>query len=124
MLDWLHEAELDRVGCFKYEPVEGAKANGIAEHVDEDEKQDRYDRFMEAQRQISERRMARKVGRTLPILIDEVDEDGATGRSPADAPEIDGNVYLDGETSLKPGDLVQAKITRADEYDLWGAVVR
>src|SRR5499427_1511820 len=88
MLDWLHEAELDRVGCFKYEPVDGAKANEIADHVDEDEKQDRFDRFMEAQRQISERRMAKKVGRTLPVLIDDVDEDGATGRSPADAPEI------------------------------------
>jgi ribosomal protein S12 methylthiotransferase len=79
---------------------------------------------MEAQRQISEGRMARKVGRTLPVLIDDVDEDGATGRSPADAPEIDGNVYLDGETALKPGDLVQARIEQADEYDLWGAVVR
>jgi len=124
MLDWLHEAELDRVGCFKYEPVEGAKANEIADHVDEDEKQDRFDRFMEAQRQISEGRMAKKVGRTLPVLVDEVDEDGATGRSPADAPEIDGNVYLDGETQLKPGDLVQAKIEQADEYDLWGSVVR
>ena len=77
MLDWLHEAQLDRVGCFKYEPVEGAKANEIADHVDEDEKQDRFDRFMEAQRQISEGRMAKKVGRTLPVLIDEVDEDGA-----------------------------------------------
>jgi ribosomal protein S12 methylthiotransferase len=124
LLDWLDEAEIDRVGCFKYEPVEGAKANEIAEPVDEDEKQDRFDRFMEAQRQISEGRMAKKVGRTLPVLIDEVDEDGATGRSPADAPEIDGNVYLDGETTLKPGDLVQAKIDQADEYDLWGTVVR
>jgi len=124
MLDWLHAAELERVGCFKYEPVDGAKANELADHVDEDEKQDRYDRFMEAQRQISEHRMARKVGRTLPVLIDEVDENGATGRSPADAPEIDGNVYLDGESKLKPGDLVQARITEADEYDLWGTVAR
>ena len=124
MLDWLHAAELDRVGCFKYEPVDGAKANELADHVDEDEKQDRCDRFMEAQRQISEHRMARKVGRTLPVLIDEVDENGATGRSPADAPEIDGNVYLDGESKLKPGDLVQARITEADEYDLWGTVAR
>ncbi len=124
MLDWLHEAELDRVGCFKYEPVEGAKANELADHVDEDEKQDRFDRFMEAQRQISERRMAKKVGRTLPVLIDEVDENGAAGRSAADAPEIDGNVYLHGETKLKPGDLVQAKIDAADEYDLWGSVIR
>jgi len=124
MLDWLHEAQLDRVGCFKYEPVDGAKANEIADHVDEDEKQDRYDRFMEAQRQISEQRMAKKIGRVMPVLIDEVDEDGATGRSPADAPEIDGNVYLDGETKLKSGDLVQVTVEAADEYDLWGSVVR
>jgi ribosomal protein S12 methylthiotransferase len=124
MLDWLYEAKLDRVGCFKYEPVEGAAANALGELVDEDEKQDRYDRFMEAQRQISEERMAAKVGRTLPVLIDEVDADGATGRSPADAPEIDGNVYLDGETKLKPGDIVQVEIDEADEYDLWGTVVR
>jgi ribosomal protein S12 methylthiotransferase len=124
MLDWLHEAQLDRVGCFKYEPVEGAKANEIADHVDEDDKQDRYERFMEAQRQISEARMAKKVGKVLPVLIDEVDEDGATGRSPADAPEIDGNVFLDGESKLKAGDLVQVKVEEADEYDLWGSVVR
>ena len=108
----------------KYEPVEGAKANEIADHVDEDDKQDRYERFMEAQRQISEARMAKKVGKVLPVLIDNVDEDGAAGRSPADAPEIDGNVFLDGETKLKTGDLVQVKVEEADEYDLWGSVVR
>jgi ribosomal protein S12 methylthiotransferase len=68
--------------------------------------------------------MAKKVGKTLPVLIDEVDEEGATGRSPADAPEIDGNVFLDGETRLKAGDLVQVKVVEADEYDLWGSVVR
>ena len=124
MLDWLDEAELDRVGCFKYEPVAGAKANEIAEHVDEDEKQDRWDRFMEHQRLISERRMAKKVGKTIEVLIDEVDEDGAIGRSHADAPEIDGNVFLDGETGLKAGDLVKVKVTQAEDYDLWGDIVR
>jgi ribosomal protein S12 methylthiotransferase len=124
MLDWLDEAELDRVGCFKYEPVAGAKANEIAEPVDEDDKQDRWDRFMEHQRLISERRMAKKVGKTIEVLIDEVDEDGAIGRSHADAPEIDGNVFLDGETTLMQGDLVKVKVTEAEDYDLWGDVVR
>jgi ribosomal protein S12 methylthiotransferase len=124
MLDWLDAAELDRVGCFKYEPVAGAKANEIAEPVDEDDKQDRWDRFMEHQRLISERRMARKVGRTVEVLIDEVDEDGAIGRSHADAPEIDGNVFLEGETRLQPGDLVQVKVEEAEDYDLWGSLVR
>ncbi len=124
MLDWLDEAELDRVGCFKYEPVAGAKANEIAEPVDEDDKQDRWDRFMEHQRLISERRMAKKVGKTVEVLIDEVDEDGAIGRSHADAPEIDGNVFLEGETKLRPGDLVKVKIEEAEDYDLWGSLVR
>ncbi len=124
LLDWLHEAQLDRVGCFKYEPVAGAPANDIAEAVDEDEVADRYDRFMEAQRQISMVRMAGKIGGTLPVIIDEISEEGAIGRSQADAPEIDGVVYLDGETSLNQGDIVQARIEGADEYDLWGSVTR
>jgi ribosomal protein S12 methylthiotransferase len=124
MLDWLDEAELDRVGCFKYEPVAGAKANEIADHVDEDDKQDRWDRFMEHQRLISERRMAKKIGKTIDVLIDEVDDDGAIGRSAADAPEIDGNVFIDGKTGLKSGDLVKVKIDAAEDYDLWGELVR
>ncbi len=123
MLDWLEEAELDRVGCFKYENVEGAAARDLPDHVDEDEADERWQRFMEVQRQVSERRMAAKVGRTLEVIIDEVDDDGATGRSKGDAPEIDGNVFLDGETELRPGDIVRVEIDEADEYDLWGSVV-
>jgi ribosomal protein S12 methylthiotransferase len=127
MLDWLDEVELDRVGCFKYEPVQGAKANELEGAVDEDEKQDRWERFMEHQRLISERRMAQKVGRTLEVLIDETgleDEQTAApiaiGRSAADAPEIDGNVFVAGEgvEKLKAGDKVRAKVEAAEDYDL------
>lgn len=126
MLDWLEEAELDRVGCFKYEPVDGAKANELGlEQVDEDEKHDRWDRFMEVQRVVSEKRMARKVGRTLDVLIDEADKTQAIGRSSADAPEIDGQVFVGnlGRKRLKAGDMVKVKIERAEDYDLWGDLV-
>jgi len=126
MLDWLEEAQLDRVGCFKYEPVDGAKANDLGlEQVDEDEKHDRWDRFMETQRQISEERMQRKVGKTLDVLIDEADKVQGIGRSSADAPEIDGQVFVGnlGKKRLKAGDLVKVKIERAEDYDLWGSLV-
>jgi len=126
LLDWLDEAQIDRAGCFKYENVDGATANGLAEHVDEDEKQDRWDRFMETQRQISEAKMARKVGTVVEVLIDEVDEDGAIGRSSADAPEIDGNVFINGDeaAALQPGDLVRVSVEAAEDYDLWGSIAR
>jgi len=124
MLDWLKEAQLDRVGCFKYEPVEGATANDLPGAVPEEVKQERWERFMETQKAISAERLQQKVGYTLGVLIDEVDEDGAIGRSYADAPEIDGNVFLNGETGLKPGDMVDVTIENADEYDLWGSVER
>jgi ribosomal protein S12 methylthiotransferase len=126
MLDWLEEAELDRVGCFKYEPVDGAKANELGlEQVDEDEKHDRWDRFMEVQRVVSEKRMQRKVGRTLDVLIDEADKAQAIGRSSADAPEIDGQVFVGnlGRKRLKAGDMVKVKIERAEDYDLFGSLV-
>jgi ribosomal protein S12 methylthiotransferase len=123
LLDWLEEAQLDRVGCFKYENVEGAAARALPDHPDEDEVDERWHKLMETQRQISEERMAAKVGRVLDVIIDEVDEDGATGRSKGDAPEIDGNVFLDGETDVKPGDIVRVEIDEADDYDLWGSVV-
>ncbi|MCA1972734.1 MAG: 30S ribosomal protein S12 methylthiotransferase RimO [Caenispirillum sp.] len=122
LLDWLEEAELDRVGCFKYEPVEGATANALAGAVPEEVKQERWERFMAAQQKISERKLARKVGRTIEVIIDEVDDEGAIGRSWADAPEIDGNVFLNGETRVAPGDIVQAKVEFSDEYDLWAAL--
>jgi ribosomal protein S12 methylthiotransferase len=120
LLDWLKEAQLDRVGCFKYEAVDGAPANALPGGVPEVIKQERWERLMETQQAISAARLQNKVGRTLPVLIDEVDEDGAIGRSTADAPEIDGNVFLNGEQTLQPGDLVNVTIEESDEYDLWG----
>ncbi len=123
LLNFLQEAQLDRVGCFQYSPVEGAKANDLPDHVPDDIKQDRFDRFMQLQQKISTERLKQKVGQTLQVLIDEVDEEGAIGRSFADAPEIDGAVYLNGDTDLNPGDLVSVKIEHSDEYDLWGSRV-
>ena len=124
LLDFIDKAELDRVGCFKYSPVEGAKANELPDPVPEDVQEERFQRFMELQQQVSVRKLARKVGKEMTVLIDEVDEEGATGRSFADAPEIDGLVYLNGETGLKPGDLVKVRIDKADEYDLWASLVK
>lgn len=123
LLDFIDKAELDRVGCFKYSPVEGAKANELPDPVPEEVQEERFQRFMELQQQVSIRKLARKVGREMTIIIDEVDEEGATGRSAADAPEIDGLVYLNGETSLKPGDMVKVRIDEADEYDLWASLI-
>ena len=123
LLDFLEEAQLDRVGCFQYSPVEGAKANDLPDHVPDDIKQERYDRFMLLQQKISTERLKLKVGQTLQVLIDEVDEEGAIGRCFADAPEIDGCVYLNGEEDVKPGDLVDVLIEHSDEYDLWGSKV-
>jgi len=123
LLDFLTEAQLDRVGCFQYSPVEGAKANDLPDHVPDDIKQERYDRFMQLQQDISTARLKTKVGQTLQVLIDEVDDEGAIGRSFADAPEIDGCVYLNGEENVKPGDLVNVLIEHSDEYDLWGTKV-
>ncbi|HAP99943.1 MAG TPA: 30S ribosomal protein S12 methylthiotransferase RimO, partial [Rhodospirillum rubrum] len=106
LLDWMGEAELDRVGCFKYEAVAGAKANALADAVPEEVKEERWHRFMAAQQEISERRLAQKVGTVIEAIIDEVDEEGAIGRTKGDAPEIDGSLFLNGETSLAPGDIV------------------
>ncbi|MCC5824822.1 30S ribosomal protein S12 methylthiotransferase RimO [Alkalimonas sp.] len=119
LLDWLQEAQLDRVGCFKYSPIDGAKANELPDPVPEDVKEERYHRFMQTQQAISAARLERKVGQQLTILIDEVSAEGAVGRSAADAPEIDGVVYLDNSADLSPGMLVQVKVTRTDAYDLW-----
>lgn len=123
LLDWLTEAQIDRLGCFKYEPVDGAPANEIPGAVPPEVQEERWNRLMAHQQEISAKRFAAKVGREMDVLIDEVDEDGAIGRSWSDAPEIDGNVFLNGETSLKPGDMVRARIDEADEYDLWGSRV-
>ncbi len=119
LLDWMSEAQLDRVGCFQYSPVEGAPANALEGAVPDEIKQERWDRFMAHQQAISTARLARKVGKEIEVLIDEVDEDGAIGRSSADAPEIDGCVYVDSQVTLKPGDKVRVRVTDSDEYDLW-----
>ncbi len=119
LLQWLKDARINRAGCFKYEPVAGAKANGLEGAVAEEVKEERWHRFMAAQQQVSAEMLAEKVGRTIDVLIDEVDEEGAVGRSKWDAPEIDGSVFLNGETTLKPGQIVQAQVTDADAYDLW-----
>ncbi|MGG2141844.1 30S ribosomal protein S12 methylthiotransferase RimO [Symbiopectobacterium sp. RP] len=120
LLDFLSEARLDRVGCFQYSPVEGATANELPDQVPEAIKEERFHRFMALQQRISAERLQEKIGRTLRVLIDEVDNEGAIGRSMADAPEIDGSVYLNGETNVKVSDVVQVVIEHADEYDLWG----
>ncbi len=107
------------MGCFQYSPVAGAAANELPNPVPEDVKQDRWERFMALQQAISTQKLQAKIGQTLDVLIDSVTEDGAVGRSMADAPEIDGVVHLPGATELKPGDLVQGEVSVADEYDLW-----
>lgn len=119
LLDWLEQAQLDRVGCFQYSPVEGASANDLPDPVPDVIKQQRYERFMEVQQRISAQRLRARIGQQLEVLIDEVDDSGAVGRSYADAPEIDGKVYLDGFTDTFPGDALLVVINGADEYDLW-----
>lgn len=119
LLDFLQEAQLDRVGCFQYSPVDGAQANALPNHVAPELMQERWNRFMETQQVISAAKLQAKVGTTQEILIDEVTPEGALGRSTADAPEIDGLVHLPGITDLQPGEFVEAEITGADEYDLF-----
>ena len=121
LLDWLDEAQLDRVGCFQYENVAGARANDLPDHVPEEVKQDRWDRFMRKAQAISETKLAAKVGQRIEVIVDEVDGEGATCRTRADAPEIDGNLFIDeGFEALKPGDIVSVTVDEAGEYDLWG----
>ncbi len=118
LLDWLKEARINRLGCFKYENVDGAKANALEGHVPDEVKEERFHRLMSLQQEISASLLEEKVGRTIDVLIDEVDAEGAIGRSQWDAPEIDGSVFLDGFSSAKPGDIVKARIVEAEEYDL------
>jgi ribosomal protein S12 methylthiotransferase len=122
LLDWLDEAEIDRVGCFKYEPVAGATSNALPGAVPDEIKQERYNALMARQQKISARRLKRKVGTRQQIIIDEVGPTVARGRSKADAPEIDGAVYLSSRRPLRVGEIVTAKIERSDEYDLHGSV--
>ena len=118
LLDWLDEAQLDRVGCFKYSPVEGATANALAEHIPAEVQQERYDRFMRRAAEISEARLAARVGRRMRVLVDSVDKGTAIARSEADAPEIDGVVHIRNAKSLRPGDWADVEITSSDAYDL------
>ncbi|MCT4577811.1 30S ribosomal protein S12 methylthiotransferase RimO [Donghicola sp.] len=122
LLDWLDEAQLDRVGCFQYENVDGARSNELPDHVPDEIKQDRWERFMEKAQAISEAKLAAKVGKTLEAIVDDIDEDGiASCRTWADAPEIDGNLFIDeGTGDLSVGDIVKVEIDEAGDYDLWG----
>jgi len=125
LLDWLEAAQLDRVGAFQYENVGGASANALPDHVSAEVKQDRFDRFMAVAARISEARLGAKVGRRMTVLVDAVDADGAECRSPGDAPEIDGNVFIDeGFEGLQPGDMVAVEIDEAGEHDLWARRLR
>ncbi|GAB4303508.1 MAG: 30S ribosomal protein S12 methylthiotransferase RimO [Methylophaga sp.] len=123
LLDFLTEAQLDRVGCFAYSPVDGAAANDLPDQVPEEVKQDRLERFMAHQSRISARRLLQKVGRRGRVIIDEVVEEGAVGRSEADAPEIDGQVFIDHATHLKVGEIVEVEFEDADEHDLWARLI-
>lgn len=124
LLDWMDEAQLDRVGCFQYENVAGARSNALPDHVAPDIKQDRWDRFMEKAQAISETKLQAKVGKRMDVIIDEIDADAATCRTKADAPEIDGNLFIDeGFETLTVGDIVTVEVEEAGEYDLWGRLV-
>jgi ribosomal protein S12 methylthiotransferase len=125
LLAWLEEAQLDRVGAFRFEAVEGAPATNMAEQVPEAVKQERYEAVMALSARISAEKLAAKVGSTIDVLIDAVDEEtgGATGRSKADAPEIDGEVQLRDAGGLQPGDIVAVRVEDSDEHDLYGVPV-
>ncbi|MFC3613966.1 30S ribosomal protein S12 methylthiotransferase RimO [Lutimaribacter marinistellae] len=121
LLDWLDEAQLDRVGCFKYENVAGARSNELPDHVPEEQKQERWERFMEKAQAISEAKLQAKLGKTVEVIVDAVDGEAATCRTKADAPEIDGNLFIDeGFEDLRPGDILTVEVDEAGEYDLWG----
>ncbi len=126
LLDWLQDAQLDRVGCFRYEDVKGARSNALPDHVPEEVKEERWQRFMAAAQEISAAKLAAKVGSTQEVIVDEIDADGvATCRTRADAPEIDGHLFIDdGVDNLRPGDRVSALVDEASEYDLWGQLNR
>ena len=122
LLDFLKEAQLDRVGCFKFSPVEGAPATEMADQVPEEVKEERFHRFMQLQQEISAERLKQKIGQTLDVIVDEIDEEGIIGRTKADAPEVDGLVYIENLSGVpvKVGEFIKVTITHSDEYDLWG----
>jgi ribosomal protein S12 methylthiotransferase len=125
LLDWMEEAEIDRAGAFKYENVAGAASNDLPGQVDEEVKEERWQRLMETQMEISRRRLAAKIGRTVDAIVDEVDDEGAVARTRWDAPEVDGALFIDSEdaTKLKSGDIVRVEIDETDDTDLWGTLV-
>jgi ribosomal protein S12 methylthiotransferase len=122
LLDFIREAELDRVGCFAYSPVEGAVANDLPDPVDEEVKQQRLERFMAVQSEISAARLKARVGQEYQIVIDSVDAEGAVGRCYADAPEVDGVVHLNGVYDVKPGQRVWAEVIHTNEHDMWAVM--
>ena len=119
LLDWLEEAQLDRVGCFRYENVAGAASNDLPGAIAPEVIDERWNRLMEKQRSISEARLAARVGTHIDVIVDSVTEESIIGRSKGDAPEIDGSVYLPVDAIISPGDIVRAEVEHADEYDLW-----
>ena len=124
LLDWLEEVQLDRVGCFKYENVNGAKANTLPNHLSEEVKEERWNRFMMKAQDISEKKLKKKIGTIQDVIIDELDEEGAICRTKGDAPQIDGNLFIDEDfENLKQGQIVSVKVDEASEYDLWGKVI-
>ncbi len=123
LLDFLDEAQLDRVGCFTYSPVEGARANQLPDPVDEDTKQERLQRFMEKQAGISMQRLKRKIGTEQQVLVDAVSDSGVIARSTADAPEIDGLVYIEEHADCRPGEFLKVRIDDTDEHDMWGSII-
>ncbi len=122
LLEWLEEAQLDRVGCFKYEPVKGAAANDLPGVVPPEVTEERWNKFMAAQQEISADRLEAKIGQTLDVIVDEVASEFTFGRTKGDAPEIDGTIYIPEAQHLKPGDIVKVTITKSDEYDLFGVL--
>ncbi len=123
LLDWLDEAQLDRVGCFQYEDVAGARSNDLPDHVPDTIKEERWHRFMEKAQAISAAKLAAKVGKTVEAIVDLVEDDAVTCRTKADAPEIDGNLFIDtGFDELRPGDTLQVLVEEAGDYDLWGRI--
>mgnify|MGYP005667164523 CR=1 FL=1 len=119
LLDWLDEAQLDRVGCFEYSPVDGASANELPNAVPDEIKKERWERFMAKQQEISAKRLQQKIGTVQEMIVDGIEDGVAFGRTTADAPEIDGQIQLDSDYGLQPGHRLNVRVTDADEYDLW-----
>ena len=123
LIDWLDEAQIDRVGCFKYEDVEGARSNSLSNQIPEDVKQHRWEVFMEKAGEISAKKLAKKIGEEVDVIVDEIDEEGAICRTKADAPEIDGNLFIESNfAKINVGDILKVNVTSAGDYDLWGTI--